>query len=99
MSFHISFITISILIKSIIKIFPFFTGKFTSSVPATTANVFMLRMLTSDDKFIVGIDLTDGTFQGASMAEKTKILIRKAKEKGITVVSHSQDMGSSNIAC
>ena len=75
------------------------TGTFTSSVPATTANVFMLRMLTSDDKFIVGIDLTDGTFQGASMAEKTKVIIRKAKEKGITVVSHSQDMGSSNIAC
>ena len=44
------------------------------------------------------MELTDGTFQAASMAEKTKTLIRKAKEKGITVVSFAQDMGSCNTA-
>ena len=75
----------------------FFIGKFTSTVPANSANVYMLRMLATNDKFIVRMDLTDGTFQAASMAEKTKILIRKAKEKGITVVSFAQDMGSCNI--
>ena len=79
-------------------LYVFFTGKFTSTVPANSANVYMLRMLTTNDKFIVRMDLTDGTFQAASMAEKTKILIRKAKEKGITVVSFAQDMGSCNIA-
>ena len=32
------------------------------------------------------------------MANKVKAVIRKAKESGVTVVSFSQDMGSSNIA-
>ena len=32
------------------------------------------------------------------MAEKVKQIIRKCKEVGVTIVSHSQDMGSSNIA-
>ena len=73
-------------------------GTFTSNVVASHANVIMLRMINSEDKFIVAWDLTDNTFQAKSMAEKIKTIIRKAKEKGITVVSHGQDMGSSNIA-
>ena len=73
-------------------------GNFSSDVPACNANVFMLRMISTDDKFIVSWDLTDTSFQGKSMAEKTKEIIRKAKEVGVTVVSHAQDMGSSNIA-
>ena len=58
----------------------------------------MVGFVNSDEKFIVGYELTDGTFQGACMAEKLKAIIRKCKEAGVTIVSHSQDMGSSNIA-
>lgn len=32
------------------------------------------------------------------MAEKAKSIISKAKEKGVTVISYGQDMGSSNTA-
>ena len=73
-------------------------GTFSSDVPGCMANVFMLRMLNRDDKFIVAYDLTDGTFQGEAMADRIKKIIRLAKAEGLTVVSHSQDMGSSNIA-
>ena len=74
------------------------SGTFSSDTPGCMANVFMLRLLSSDEKFIVAYDITDGTFQGESMAEKTKTIIQMAKKAGITVVCHSQDMGSSNIA-
>ena len=73
-------------------------GTFSSDVAGCMANVFMLRMVNSEDKFIVGYDMTDGTFQGEACAERIKTIVRMAKEAGVTVVSHSQDMGSSNIA-
>ena len=44
------------------------------------------------------MEITGDSFQGESMANKVKAVIRKAKESGVTVVSFSQDMGSSNIA-
>ena len=52
-------------------------GTFSSDVPASHANVLMLRMVNGDDKFIVCWDLTDNTFQAKSMAEKTKTIICK----------------------
>ena len=73
-------------------------GTFASDMPGCMANVFMLRMVNSSEKFIVGYDLTDGTFQGEACAERIKTIIRLAKKEGVKVVSHSQDMGSSNIA-
>ena len=65
---------------------------------ANNANTFMVGFINSDEKFIVGYELTDGTLQGACMAEKVKEIIRKCKKAGVTIVSHSQDMGSSNIS-
>ena len=75
-----------------------FTGNFSSSVLGNNANVLLGRFCDSDEKFILDVEITGDSFQGESMANKVKAVIRKAKESGVTVVSFSQDMGSSNIA-
>ena len=80
------------------NIFDLFTGNFSSSHLGNNANVILGRFCDSDEKFILDVEITGNSFQGQSMADKIKACIRKAKKAGVTVVSYSQDMGSSNIA-
>ena len=82
----------------LIRFFCFFPGNFSSTVLGNNANVLLGRFCDSDEKFILDVEITGDSFQGESMANKVKAVIRKAKECGVTVVSFSQDMGSSNIA-